>query len=142
MTDYKALYEQQLAENEQLRASLQKTEKYWREHYEAGKYNLNVLLHDLDEDVDQDVYDGISFTHPNPEREGAEMILMYKNKMKDTLKHYPDRQTLKVENKQLKEEKVVMEEQIDRLEQYCINLQPTIPDAHDVFKKITGVVSQ
>ena len=83
---------------EEIKKLKEQLDKMW-----GSQHNLNVLLTELDEDIDQDVFDGISFPHPNPEKEGAEMMLMYKNKMNDTLKVYPDRQTLKEENKKLKE---------------------------------------
>ena len=85
---------------EEIKQLKEQLEKMW-----GSQHNLNVLLTELDEDIDQDVFDGISFPHPNPEKEGAEMMLMYKNKMEKTvLKVYPDRQTLKEENKKLKEQ--------------------------------------
>ncbi len=88
---YEILYQ----ENEQLRDNIT--------FLQCGEYNLNILINNLDKDTDQDVYEGISFPHPNPEKEGAEMMLMYKNKMNKTLKCYPSRQMLKEENKELKE---------------------------------------
>ena len=66
------------------------------------RHNLSVLIEQLDKDEGEDIYDSVSFDHPTDK--GKRLILMYEDKKKLNLKVYPDRQTLKEENKKLKEE--------------------------------------